>query len=161
MVIFEAWFNNLYGMKKIFLLIISLFVFTSCAVYMPTPKSFVEIVDYSTLTKQGIFVTESNSVNFSYEPIGSIVAEETGGWSRKDDRSNIRESKDDYYVGSMSKKVYRAPDVQMAFANLASRLHEIDANGVINLKIASTMEFDQASKLSVQKITVTGMAIRK
>lgn len=148
-------------MKKLLFLVVSVFMFSSCAVYKPAPKSFIGVVDYSTLTQQGIFVTESNSVSFDYEPIGSIVAEETGGWVYKNGKPMNQDPKDDYYIGSSSKKIYQAPDVQVAFANLASRLKEINANGIVNLKVVSTMEIDLVSKLSVQKITVTGMAIHK
>lgn len=148
-------------MKKLLFLIVSVFMFSSCGVYKPAPKSFIGVMDYSTLTQQGIFVTESNSVSFDYEPIGSIVAEETGGWVYKNDTPMNQDPKDDYYIGSHNKKIYQAPNVQVAFANLASRLKDINANGIVNLKVVSTLELDQTSKLSVQKITITGMAIRK
>lgn len=147
-------------MKKLLFLIVSVFMLSSCAVYKPAPKSFVGVIDYFTLTQRGIFVTESNSVSFGYEPVGSVLAEETGGWISKNGKARNQDTKDDYYIGSGSKKIYQAPDVQTAFANIVSQLQKIDANGIINLKVIPTTELDE-NKLPLQVITVTGMAIRK
>ncbi len=149
-------------MKKVLLLIVSVCMFTSCATYQPAPKSFVGIIDYSVLTSKGIFVTESNSVNFDYQAIGSVIAEETGGWVPKSSaKQKPASAADDYYVSSSSKKNYIAPDIQVAFDNIAEHLLSLRANGIINLKITTSSEIDLVSKLSVDKIIVSGMAIRK
>ena len=137
-------------------------MFTSCATYHPAPKSFVGVIDYSVLTSKGLFVTESNSVNFDYQAIGSVIAEETGGWIPKNGaKQKPVNAGDDYYVSSSSKKIYMAPDIQAAFDNIAEHLSSIRANGIINLKITTSSEIDLVSKLSVDKIIVSGMAIRK
>lgn len=148
-------------MKKILLLSFCTIALSSCATYLPAPKSVIGMIDYSGLTNRGIFVTESNSVSFDYEPIGSIYVEEVGGWIRKDGKPNFVDSKDDYYVGSSSKKVYQAPDIQAVYVKLSNKLKDVNANGLINLKIISTSEFDQLSKTTVGKIVITGMAINK
>ena len=57
--------------------------------------------------------------------------------------------------------MYKAPDVQAAFDNIEKHLSSIGANGIINLKITTSYEIDLVSKLPVDKITVSGMAIRK
>jgi uncharacterized protein YbjQ (UPF0145 family) len=136
-------------------------MFTSCATYLPAPKSFVGVIDYSVLTSKGLFVTESNSVNFDYRAIGSVIAEEIGGWIPKNSAQSSVNVNDEYYVGSSTKKVYKNPDVQVAFDNIAEQLSSIGANGIINLKITTSSEMDLVSKFSVDKITVSGMAIRK
>lgn len=65
-------------MKKVYLLFsVMLLVLAACQ-SLPTPKSNMVVIDYAVLTNQGIFVTESNSVNFAYEPIGSISIDELG-----------------------------------------------------------------------------------
>lgn len=148
-------------MKKILLLSFCAIVLSSCATYLPAPKSIIGMVDYSGLTNRGIFVTESNSVSFDYEPVGSIYVEEVGGWIRQDGKPNSVDPKADYYVGSNSKKVYQAPDIQAVYVKLAQKLKEVNANGLINLKITSTSQFDQLSKTTVGKIVITGMAINK
>lgn len=136
-------------------------MFASCATYRPAPKSYVGMIDYSVLTSKGLFVTESNSVNFDYQAIGSVIAEETGGWVRKDGKDTSDDPKADYYVASASQKIYKSPDIQVVFDNIAKNLLTIGANGIINLKITTSSEIDMVSKLSVDKITVSGMAIRK
>ena len=149
-------------MKKILLSFFCAIVLSSCATYLPAPKSVIGMVDYSGLTNRGIFVTESNSVSFDYEPIGSIYVEEVGGWIRKDGKPDSVDPKEAYYVNSSSsKKVYQAPDIQTVYVKLANKLKEVNANGLINLKITSTSEFNQLSKTTVGKIVITGMAINK
>ncbi|MGV8136029.1 MAG: hypothetical protein AB2L20_12505 [Mangrovibacterium sp.] len=54
-------------MKKIFLAL-SIAILTSCVTYSP----LVNFVDYSAYNNDGMFLTESNSVNFDYTPVGSI-----------------------------------------------------------------------------------------
>ena len=148
-------------MKKVLVLIVATWLFTSCATYRPTPKSFFGIIDYSALTSKGLFVTESNSVNFDYQAIGSVIAEEIGGWISKSSKQQSVSASDEYYVGASSKKMYKAPDVQAAFDNIEKHLSSIGANGIINLNITTSYEIDLVSKLPVDKITVSGMAIRK
>lgn len=70
-------------MKKALLLFFCAIILSSCAIYLPAPKSIIGMVDYSGLINRGIFVTESNSVSFEYEPVGSIYVEEVGGWIHK------------------------------------------------------------------------------
>lgn len=38
------------------------------------------IIDYSQYAKKGFFITQANSVNFDYTPIGSISAKVEGGY---------------------------------------------------------------------------------
>lgn len=148
-------------MKKV-LLLFCVIALSSCVTYLPVPKSLIGMIDYSGLTNRGIFVTESNSVSFDYEPIGSIYVEEVGGWIRKDGKENSSDLKEDYYINSSSrKKIYQAPDIQTMYEKLAIKLKDVGANGLINLKITSTSEFDQLSKTTVDKIVITGMAINK
>ena len=148
-------------MKKALFLLVSMFIFASCATYQPAPKSFISMIDYSTFTKQGIYVTESNSVNFDYEAIGSICVEELGGWVSKK-KSEYSDPKEQYYIGSgMRNKVYIQPDIQEAFKKLMDKLSQSGANGLINMRIEFTTELDLTSKLTIDKIIVSGMAIKR
>lgn len=57
--------------KLLFIAIIyCMALFSSCF----SAKSYIEssIIDYSRYMRNGFFITESNSVNFSYVPIGSV-----------------------------------------------------------------------------------------
>lgn len=116
------------------------FVVTSC-VTLPTPYSNIGTIDYSPLTKNGIYVTESNSVNFEYIAVSSIIATEKGGW-----------------VNGSEKR----PSIEVAFKNIIEEMKKLNANGIINLGIlaSSEMVFDGYSKGFVPVITVKGMAIR-
>ena len=50
---------------------------------LPEPYVSVETIDYTSLTEFGYFVTESNSVPFDYQSVGSISIEVNGGWIKK------------------------------------------------------------------------------
>lgn len=150
-------------MKKIFLIIESTLLLVSCApVYQLAPRSYIGIIGYSPLTEKGIYVTESNSVSFDYKAIGSVYAEEIGGWVRKDGKPESSDPKEAYYlISSGKKKIYVQPDINAIFKKLVDQLKQSGANGIVNLKIESTTEQDFVSKLSYDKIIVTGMAIKK
>lgn len=156
-------------MKKVFVsFILGVLILSSCSVSLPTPKSTVFVIDYSALTQKGIFVTESNSVSFDYEAIGSVVAEETDGWVKqsllKDKEKQPRKVyQDEYYddsqYSSRGKNVFIPADLNAALQNLGEQLIEIGANGIINLKI----EYVKVPyvKSSLNSIIVSGMAIKK
>lgn len=115
-----------------FLLLLTIVVsMSSC--FPLEQMTVTEIKDYSSLTDKGIFVTEANSVNFDYTPIGSVVSTTLSGI---DDLGR--------YVLNMDK----------AFDNIAEELLKKEANGLINLKIMSSYVNN------LYYITITGMAIR-
>lgn len=145
--------------KKISCLLFCFLVLSACSVSnLPAPKSEIDMIDYSMLTKEGYFVTESNSVSFDYEAIGSIYAVEVGGWVSKDGKSEPTDLKEKYYINSNHKQVYQAPNLQKVYRNLVNKLKSIGANGIINLKVNFTTD---ASISNPQKIVITGMAIKK
>lgn len=108
---------------------------------LPEPESRIGVIDYTPLIKAGIFVTESNSVNFDYTAVGSIVATEKGGW-----------------VNGRPKR----PATEDALKNIIKELERMGANGIINLNIIPSVEMsdDLMSKVFVSVITVKGMAIK-
>lgn len=152
-------------MKKTFLIIASTLLLASCAtVYHPAPRTVVGIVNYAPLTSQGIFVTESNSVGFDYEALGSIFVFDKSGWVRKDgkDAKDV-DPKEAYYIGSSSNKDWRRvePTVEECLSKLASKLKSLGANGIINLKITTSYNVNPVDKVTYPEIAVTGMAIKK
>lgn len=120
-------------MKKIFFLMIVTSILSSCVSLEQV--TVTNVIDYSRFSKNGIFVTESNSVNFEYMPLGSVVSVSRGAVEQT----------------LLSYKV----DMDKAFSDIGKRLKDLDANGLINLKIASS------SDKYFYYITVTGMAIRR
>ena len=105
----------------------------SCSTVSVPQFTTTTFVDYSEFTKQGIFVTESNSVNFDYKPLGSVVSFTQGAWS-----------------GLSSKKI----DADEAFKDIADKVKNAGGNGLINFR------FNVTSTGSASVMTASGMAIR-
>ena len=107
-------------MKQLFILIFTLVILNlnlvSCVTLPPPPApyAFAGIFDYSPLTSKGVFVTESNSVSFDYETIGSLYAISDGGWINK---------------------TYVEPSLDALYNEVLKQLAAYNANGIVNLKI--------------------------
>ncbi|MGN1219099.1 MAG: hypothetical protein ACI4TD_14190 [Phocaeicola sp.] len=123
--------------KIIFLALCCLLV-SSCETVNIPQVTVTVLRDYTPMTDKGIFVTESNSVDFDYVPLGSVVSVTNGAY-----RSSLEK-------GSM----YENVDLGKAFEEISNMLVVMGANGLINLKIESS--FDDL----IHYMTVTGMAIR-
>ncbi len=127
------------------LLFLSLFVLTlltSCGgVSGPKYSVITGSVDYSQYTKSGFFITEANSVSFSYNPIGSVTAVVTSG---NDGGKFVEANYEDalYYLHSKAK--------------------EIGGNGIINLKFEFIPSRNlQYGVVTMSQVVATGMAIRR
>lgn len=125
-------------MKKNLILIALPILMSSCAM-LPSPSSYMGIIDYSPLIKNGIYVTESNSVNFKYTPIGSVISEDIAGYENGQ---------------------YVRPNIEDAFDKIKNKMKELDANGIINLKITNSTYYDGFYKMNLPMLTISGMAIR-
>ena len=89
-------------------------------------------IDYSMFP--GMFLTESNSVSFDYQPIGSLYAEETSG----DIRTVRKEIKNnEIYSGGyeIADGKYRLANPQSALAFATDKAKQMGGNGIINLHI--------------------------
>nr|DAW09132.1 MAG TPA: Selenium binding protein, Selenium-Binding Protein [Caudoviricetes sp.] len=149
-------------MKKLVFLILVVGLFAACVTpKLPEPYGFSSLLDYSPLTDKGIFVTESNSVSFDYEALGSVSATEVGGWVKKGKepkatRESNKSRNDDMYVDIdrnqyTGKYVYVAPSLDMAMERMVNTLKVVGANGIINLKV----------QVESDRIIISGMAIKK
>ena len=151
-------------MKKVLLFVFAIGLLTSCAtsaISYPEPYGFSTFLDYSPLTNKGIYVTESNSVSFDYKILGSVSATEVSGWVKKEKElkvanKNKKNNVDDMYADvernqSNGKYMRISPSLDAAMARMANTLKEVDANGIINLKI----------QWEPDRIIISGMAIRK
>ena len=158
-------------MKKCLLLITSVLVFASCATTQkPAPFTPVSMLDYSLLTERGIFVTESNSVGFDYETIGSVLIQGYGGYVKHNDKKGKRErivTQDDYYIHdegfpiTKGKYQYIEPSLVDAMITLGDYLKDVGANGIINIKVTVMPEDINDDTNNKDKIVITGMAIRR
>lgn len=127
-----------YMNSKIILLALCCLLISSCETVNIPQSTVTLIMDYTPMTDKGIFVTESNSVDFDYVPLGSVVSVTNGAY-----RSSVE-------TGTK----YENVDLEKAFEEISKMLVVMDANGLINLKIESS--FDDL----MHYMTVTGMAIR-
>lgn len=120
----------------------------------------VYYTDYSNLSKQGFFVTESNSVSFDYEPIGSMVLQQESGQTKvKVEKEKKKVTGYDDIYGEerpqkqpKTKSNYKWATAQGAMADFAAEAKQRGANGVIGLKITYGPEYS---------VIVSGMIIKK
>ena len=128
-----------------------------------TPK-FSQVsyfVDYRQAAGGKVFLTESNSVSFEYNPVGSILIEETAGtfkeykeMSEKEKSRNLDPIYGDYQP-DMSKG-YRFPTAASALDYAANKALEMGGDGIINLKMVSTRSKDKRMQL-----VISGMVIKR
>lgn len=138
-------------MKKIALLstfIVSLFLI-GCGPIKPHYLEKVYSLDYSEFTKDGFFLTESNSVGFDYTTVSSIVVDiylgEGDNWH--------------YYKGKMYRTSGAATPYTRSMQLAVAEAKENGANGIINLKFKWSIVDIVGTKQEV--ITLTGMAIKR
>lgn len=123
-------------MKQILLLSITMFMLTACVSRRPyTEDSYT--ISYS--DHKDIFITESNSVNFEYEPIGSVSATIGSGYKGR----KFIEATEDEVIKKLCKE---------------SKL--LGANGIINFRITYSVDNRYTKPNPAIIITATGMAIK-
>ncbi|MBF0577700.1 hypothetical protein [Dysgonomonas sp. GY617] len=119
-------------MKKLIFPIIAMCLMFSC-----TPKVYMNSysVDLSKHYASGMFITESNSVAFDYEPIG-LVGIEGGGKEYKESKV-VKLTLDD------------------VFNQFVDNCKKLGANAVINIKI------EQIHNTGGNTYYISGMAVKK
>lgn len=137
-------------MKKIaFLCVIASTLLYSCKPVEYTQfQQWAGFIDYSSFP--GMFLTESNSVGFDYQPIGSLYAEETSGVVKK----TMQKIENNEVYGEGYEVVdtkYRRATPQSALEFAAQKAKDMGGNGIINLHIQS----------KDKGYCVTGMVIRR
>jgi hypothetical protein len=121
----------------------------------------VSFVDYSYYNNNGMFLTESNSVNFSYEPVGSINVLLYSGYTveKKSESSASKKDKGDdvYYSPVPGAAKFKGSPIQEAIRLAVDRAKEGGANAIINLKL----NYVSGYKYTPPGWHVSGMAIKK
>ena len=124
------------------------------------------IVDYSQYAKKGFFITQANSVNFEYMPIGSLSAKVEGGYEVLNVDA-VKIAGDDIYSRVPETKVnvkygkYIKATPELAIDELYRKAKENGANGVIGLEINPITTYSQQYGNVVTGYFITGMAIKK
>lgn len=121
-------------MKRYFYILLIALFFTNCApsIYM---NSYV--IDLSKYNSQGLFITESNSVMFDYDPVGLVG---TFGGGKE-------------FVKGGTTKLLTLEDV---FSKFVEDCKSKGANAVINIKIEQ--KYDQSNG---NTFYISGMAIKR
>lgn len=150
-------------MKKIILLFFVSTLLASCAVHR---KAYIKVsnsVDFSEYTRKGFFITESNSVNFEYDPLSSVSVLVESGYEviNKSEKSSF----DNIYRYDTNTKYGKFINAKAedALNELYEKSMEIGADGIINLKINFTPSRISSSGevLSWDSYYISGMAIKR
>lgn len=146
---------------RFFAMLLGASLLTSCAPKILYTES-VGFVDYSSYLKDGIFLTESNSVSFDYDAMGSVTVVVYSGDVSVKDGDKITKADDIYGTDKYvkSKMVWRAASPEGALDAAVAKAVEKGGDGLINIKISPTTEIGNY-KAPRSGFLVTGMAIRR
>lgn len=123
-------------MKKILVCCALAFGLTSCYSLLTQYDETGYVIDYS---RYDMFITEATSVNFDYQPVGSVVAFVSSGYQGKE-----------YIEASPSGAV----------KVLVEEARNVGAYGLMNVKIKCTPRWDTKTEKYIIAYSATGMAIR-
>ena len=135
-----------------------LFSLSACS---PKLTQRVYLVDYVEAGQGKVFISESNSVSFDYEPLSSIIVEEFPGIVKTVVPVSGKESGrggDPIYGDNKDAKViqnYQKATAQSALNYAARKVIEMGGDGLINLKMST---FVEGGKNAVQ---ISGMVIKR
>ena len=149
-------------MKKIISFCVVLLLVTSCTTYKIPYRRYSAAIDFSAYAQKGFFITESNSVSFPYEPVGSISAVVSSGYEILN--SENLKSTDDVY-GSYKKIKYGKmidASVNDALDELYNSAIRLGADGIINFRSEYVPSlYNKAVLITPDSYIVSGMAIRR
>lgn len=153
-------------MKKVFFIAASIMMLASCSTIKHPYTIYSNVVDLAEFTKQGFFITESNSVSFDYDPVGSIQTTVKSGHEILKHGKVKEKMKDDVYsydeLGKIKFGEFIPASTDDAVAELVSVAKNLGANGIINLSFNYIPgDYGKAGELiSPATYIVSGMAIK-
>lgn len=110
-------------------------------------------IDYTSYYNEGFFITESNSVSFDYEPVGSFVTTVISGTVRQTQRHRGR---------NVTRTVNKVMDHSDALNELVYQCKQKGADAVINVKyrvLHKAKSYDPNNTETSYEIS--GMAIKR
>ena len=144
-------------MKKLLIILLAA-TLCSCATTKYAAITRASLIDYSEYTKNGFFITESNTLNKEYAPVASLQVECRSGYelitpaqTRTDNSGTV------WTVKAAKYGEYKQATPESAVAAFVSLAKESGANGIINLEI--TVLTPNTGKLD-GGFLVSGMAIK-
>lgn len=145
-------------MKRIlFALVVIVLICSSCQTYEYLQK--VNYLDYSFFKEKNFFITETNTVSFPYESLGSIYVIVRSGKLYKTTDINERDSYKPIY---QRKGKYKKATLEDAYQLIYDSAREKGANGLLRFNIEYlTVDGDLIKNRPVIGYVITGMAIKK
>lgn len=147
-------------MKKIFFFTLISILISSCTTVKYSEYGYS--LDYSSYTSQGFFLTEAPSVNFNYDPVGSVIGVSISGYEKnKSEKASYTKTLSDgskIYNADFGKDPsnYVRASYENAVYQLVNESKKIGANGIIGLKFQTSSTTD--GRLEIRAY---GMAIKK
>lgn len=159
---------NINRMKKFLFISVMALLLSGCVTMQKRAyTSYCATFDFTEFTKQGFFITESNSVSFNYEPIGSISGVVISGYEvlGKESQGGSK-TQDDVYYREKTEKVkygeYMLADFRDALFEIVEAAKELGANGIINLDVSyqsGTVDIN-GNEITPSSYSASGMAIK-
>lgn len=145
-------------MKRIlFALVVIVLICSSCQTYEYLQK--VNYLDYSFFKEKNFFITETNTVSFPYESLGSIYVIVRSGKLYKTTDINERDSYKPIY---QRKGKYKKATLEDAYQLIYDSAKEKGANGILRFKIEYiTLGPDAGKDKPIDGYIITGMTIKK
>lgn len=138
---------------------------SGCAAFRQPAVVSSSALDYSEYQKQGFFLSESNSVNFTYEPIASVSSLQLSGYKTKG--TGEKSYTDDAYQSGRSVQ-YVSTSNEYLNASKSDVLKQLveaakakGANAIINLEIKPVIGISKTGYSYLQGYSSSGMAIKK
>lgn len=151
-------------MKKYLVFILLTALLSSCVLVKHPYNRYSTVVDFEKYTSQGFFITESNSVSFDYEPLGSLSAIIESGYevigTKGDQTDDVY-----YHTRSSNNKYgdYISATIDDVVEDLVFAAADVGADGLINLKteyVSGTYD-KYGNVLRPSMYIATGMAIKR
>lgn len=118
----------------------------------------VNYLDYSFFKERNFFITETNTVSFPYESLGSISVVVRSGKAVKSDN----EERDSYKPLYQRKGSFKRATLEDAYQLIYDSAKEKGANGLLRFNIEYlTVDGDLIKNKPVIGYIITGMAIKK
>lgn len=140
---------------------------TSCKASTPQFYHEAYFLDLRPLTDDGFFITESNSVGFDYQPIGTMTLYEFSG----EDKTYVvtqeeveKDWNDGIYVQTgikMRSSHWRTATGKSALDELVKLAKNEGANGIINLTIKYNYYVYNNTPMYLENVQISGMLIRR
>lgn len=137
--------------------LMSILLLSGCSTKIPFVNN-TYYIDYTTFTKNGFFVTESDAAPFDYDAVGHMEVELRSG-------NEVLSEKVDEFTGGMNIKYgkYVKAKLEDAMKEFQKQATAKGANGAIKLDIKPIVENVKVNSFGIQTVNgyrISGMLIK-